>query len=211
VEARKMLDHALERGAKHQTIMSALGPLKRRIGQSFMAAKAAGEARKFLQDALKTSSFEKLAHERSGFDLMFSCFAMRFTEKRSALPQISAKIAPKAGLAAQEHLLEDMGQLYVLLAEVEVYDQCSKAAEFYALRAAKIGLSLRSMKPLLIRAYALLFLIMTRTNRPWKAAYYGTRFHASSALLVAGESACSFELLDETLTANADGGNEKNE
>ena len=101
--------------------------------------------------------------------------------------------------------LENIGQLYALLAEVELHDKRYAYGEFYALQAVAAGLGLRSVKPLLVRGYALLFLAMTYSKQQRRADYYGRRFDAVAARLSEGQTSCLFELLDVSLTAGARG------
>ena len=86
---------------------------------------------------------------------------------------------------------------------MELHDKRYACGEFYALHAVIAGLNLRTVKPLLVRGYALLFLAMTYSKKRRRADYYGRRFDAVAARLSDGQTSCLFELLDVSLTAGA--------
>ena len=112
-----------------------------------------------------------------------------------------AATMPRSGgsIESKEDLLQmELGTTYELLSQIALGEQQYVKAEYHGLCAASFGMHLKTLQPLVPRAYALLF-VLTATHGKgfsgrWRARRYARRYNLATDLL--GLSGQSFELLD---------------
>ena len=194
-EARSLLEQALERAKKHESLSERCGLIQRRLGQCQIMLGDLSSARKSLH-----ASLEVLDPERGNIrnlnnkELKRRLRQLRRFDLAATMPVRGGPIESKDDL-----LMMELGTTYELLSQIALGEQQHVKSEYHGLCAASFGMRLKTLQPLVPRAYALLFM-MTATHGTgfsgrWRARRYARRYnHASDLLGLPGGQ--SFELLD---------------
>jgi len=198
LEARRLLEGALERAEPFESLLQhRAGRIHCLLGQANVSLGHLDDARTHLTKSLAILDPAASATLNSK-QLRAGLKRLRRLEITWQMPRVETMLRSSAG-EEEDGVPLELAMAYELLAQIALGEQRHQLAEYLALSAAQNGMRLRSLQPVVPRAYALLFTTGAAhgsgITARWRTARYARRYNLASSSLP-GSGGQTFELLD---------------